>query len=59
MCIATEQKCEVCGETYWQGDLRRDHHLKCDDCRGYPKPPAEKPFDLEEWIQTIKEMQQR
>jgi len=57
MCIATEQTCEVCGDKYWQGDLREDAHLKCDSCRGYPKPKEEKPFDRNEWIETIKRMQ--
>jgi hypothetical protein len=56
MCIATEQTCETCGKAYLQGDMRRDHYLKCDDCRGI-KHKEEKPFDKVEWLKEIIRLQ--
>lgn len=57
MCIATEQICEACGKKYWQGDLREDAHLKCDECRGYKPSPEEYPLTREQWFEAINKLQ--
>jgi hypothetical protein len=59
MCIAREQICEMCGQKYWQSDMREDQYFKCNPCRGRPKEPSEKdlPFDKEKWLRTIMELQ--
>lgn len=57
MCIATEQVCESCGEIYWQGDLREDVYLKCDECRGRKTTPKKAPLTRDEWLESIRKLQ--
>jgi hypothetical protein len=57
MPVPIEETCEVCGNTYWQGDCRFDFNNICDGCRGISHESPPEITNREEWLAAISKHQ--